>query len=512
MVLIGAVALLIIWLLTRIFDFLQPVLVPLAIAGIIAYLLEPLIKRLHQRGLKRGTAMLVVYIGFHSLFAVLIWLIVPPVISQSIKFVNTNELSGKFLSGVAQLLEPGHEKTTAGAAADTPKTTQPATTTPTTPPAPPADTNPGAPPAPATGETPPAANSSSPLNLGTLSKSVDTQLKNASANWNESLHLIAKKGTEWWNEHKTELTAKAGGWAISKLQGALGLVGYLIGIILVPLYLYYFLKESAAISSTWSDYLPLKQSQFKTEVVDTLNEINGYLISFFRGQMLVSMIDGILVGIFLTIIGLPYGLLIGVCVALLGLLPYIGSLICWIPAVVISFAHFSQTRVLPIDSKVLEVFKNNPSGPNSPIHLVNGEMVANAPNQLLLYVDGHPLLYEYVNTWGWFPHQIWVYPVIVTLIFIIVQKINSFFTTPRIVGDSVGLHPLTVIFSVLFWSLLIGGFLGALLAVPLTAAVKVLFRRYIWERRLQPQTVGGAAATATATVPEAPAKPAKPAK
>ena len=42
----------------------------------------------------------------------------------------------------------------------------------------------------------------------------------------------------------------------------------------------------------------------------------------------------------------------------------------------------------------------------------------------------------------------------------------------------------TVIFSVLFWSLLIGGLLGALLAVPLTASVKVLFRRYIWERRV----------------------------
>jgi predicted PurR-regulated permease PerM len=37
----------------------------------------------------------------------------------------------------------------------------------------------------------------------------------------------------------------------------------------------------------------------------------------------------------------------------------------------------------------------------------------------------------------------------------------------------------------IFWSLLLGGFLGALLAVPLTAAVKVLFRRYFWDRQLQ---------------------------
>jgi predicted PurR-regulated permease PerM len=37
----------------------------------------------------------------------------------------------------------------------------------------------------------------------------------------------------------------------------------------------------------------------------------------------------------------------------------------------------------------------------------------------------------------------------------------------------------------LFWSLILGGFVGALLAVPLTAAVKVLFRRYIWDRRMK---------------------------
>ena len=39
---------------------------------------------------------------------------------------------------------------------------------------------------------------------------------------------------------------------------------------------------------------------------------------------------------------------------------------------------------------------------------------------------------------------------------------------------------LTVMFSVLFWSFVIGGVVGALLAVPLTASIKVLFTRYIW--------------------------------
>jgi predicted PurR-regulated permease PerM len=209
--------------------------------------------------------------------------------------------------------------------------------------------------------------------------------------------------------------------------GFLGVFGYLIGFIMVPLYLYYFLKEADSIKKNWSQFIPLRASGFKTEVVDVLTEINGYLIAFFRGAMLVSIIDGLLVGFFLILIGLPYATLIGLCVALFGLLPYAGHLICWIAALAVSLAHFA--------------------------------------------VEAH--------RWTWMP-QFWAYPLLVTGIFAVIMKINAMVTAPKIIGDAVGLHALTVIFSVLFWSLLLGPLLGALLAVPLSAAVKVIFRRYIW--------------------------------
>ena len=69
----------------------------------------------------------------------------------------------------------------------------------------------------------------------------------------------------------------------------------------------------------------------------------------------------------------------------------------------------------------------------------------------------------------------------------------------KIVGESVGLHPMTVIASVFLWALILGGLLGAILAVPMTASIKVLFQRYIWRARLAAQTVGGA--TQAAVVP-----------
>ena len=79
----------------------------------------------------------------------------------------------------------------------------------------------------------------------------------------------------------------------------------------------------------------------------------------------------------------------------------------------------------------------------------------------------------------------WMHPLIVTGVFLLVQNLEAIFIAPRIVGNSVGLHPMTVIVSIFVWGLLIGGLLGPILAVPLTATLKVLLARYVWGRRLR---------------------------
>ena len=214
------------------------------------------------------------------------------------------------------------------------------------------------------------------------------------------------------------------------IGGFLGVFGYLIWPIIVPVYLYYFLIESKNIAESWGDYLPLRASVFKDEVVATLEEINGYLIAFFRGQLLVSMINGTITGLLLVSFGLDFGILIGLMLCFLGIIPYIGITLCWVPAVLMAVAQGGSGTWIPADP--------------------------------------------------W-----WLFPLIVTAIFVLVQQVDGLFVTPKIVGESVGLHPMTVIVSVCVWGLLLGGLLGAILAVPLTATVKVLLRRYIWERRLR---------------------------
>jgi predicted PurR-regulated permease PerM len=212
----------------------------------------------------------------------------------------------------------------------------------------------------------------------------------------------------------------------NSLGGFLGVVGFLLSLIIVPIYLFYFLIEAPSIASQWHDYLPLRASAFKDEVVSVLNEINGYLIAFFRGQLVVSTINGAITGILLAVVRLEFGLLIGVALCFLGIVPYLGIAACWLIAVVLAVVQGGSWLV-----------------PEQPF---------------------------------------WLFPLVVTCIFFVVHWLDNLFVTPRIVGESVGLHPFTVIFSVFVWSLLMGGLLGAILAVPLTATVKVLLRRYVWER------------------------------
>ena len=252
-------------------------------------------------------------------------------------------------------------------------------------------------------------------------------------------HLLTENGDQ--------LTRTALNWLKASTR-LFGVLGYLLGFLLVPVYLFYFLNDSAKIKETWVNYIPLKASKFKDEVIDTLSEINGYLISFFRGQVLVSLIDGVLVGIALSLFGLPYGFLIGLALAILGIIPFIGNILCMVPSAIIAYAHFSD-----------------------PAHQ---NFIGSSP---------------------------WAYVGAVIAIFLVVQQINSLVTAPKIVGDSVGLHPMTVIFSILFWSLILGGFLGALLAVPLTAAVKVLFSRYIWQTKISPQLGDSSNLNEQSTIP-----------
>lgn len=346
--LLAAIWLFAIYWLTRALGYLQPLLIPVAVAGILAYLLNPLVEWLCAHGVGRTNAVLYVFaIVFLPLALICIW-VVPEIYHQSLEFAGR----------VPVYVEKGRT-----------------------------------------------------IVVSTVEKYQQRYADNP---------YIQEAGL-WLQKQLPALPPKVWGFITSSLEGFLGVFGFLLGLVVVPIYLFFFLKDAAMISRRWSDYLPLRTSKFKDEVVSCLIEINSYIIAFFRGQILVTLIDGVLIGGMLLGVGLNFAMLIGLMVAILQLIPYLGILLCWIPAVLIAAVQWGD----------------------------------------------------------------WKHPFIVTGIFVLASNLDGLFIAPRIVGNSVGLHPMTIIVSVLGWSLLIGGLLGALLAVPLTATLKVLLKRYVWEKRMR---------------------------
>ncbi len=356
---------------TRLLTFLQPLLLPVAVAGVLAYLLEPLVTWLARRGFPRLLAVIIVFAVFVSGAALTVVGVVPSIYTESVKFSaalpgyleNSWNSLDHFLEQNLEEIQQLSPKVPPGGAA-----------------------------------------------TNDNSKDRFERYRN---------NPYVQQSLQYLKEQLPELAQRT--WAVvqSSLTGVFGVFGFLIGLLIVPIYLFFFLKESPRIAHSWSNYLPLRRSEFRDEVVLVLTEINGYLISFFRGQLLVALINGALTAIGLSILGLQFGFLIGLAFAFFGLVPYVGYIICYIPAVLIAFAQF--------------------------------------------------------NDWA---HPLWV----TAIFFLGVAQMDGLVTTPRIIGNSVGLHPMTVIVSVVLWSLVLGGLLGAILAVPLTATLKVLLRRYVWER------------------------------
>jgi len=156
----------------------------------------------------------------------------------------------------------------------------------------------------------------------------------------------------------------------------------------------------------------------EAEISRTAKEVDEVLGAFFRGQLMVMLALGLIYSIGMSMVGIDLAILIGMGAGLLSIVPYLGSIVGVLVAAGAAIFQFQ------------DVF-----------HLV-----------------------------------------MVLLVFGAGQAAESMYLTPKLVGDRIGLHPVTVIFAVLAGGQLFG-FLGILLALPVAAALNVLVRRMLLKYR-----------------------------
>lgn len=157
-------------------------------------------------------------------------------------------------------------------------------------------------------------------------------------------------------------------------------------------------------------------------------EMDAAVIGFVRGQTSVCLLLGAFYAVALTLTGLSFGLLIGLLSGLISFIPYVGSIIGLVLAGGVAVAQF-------------------------------------------------------------WPDWTWV--AVVLAIFVVGQFVEGNILQPKLVGASVGLHPVWLMFALFAFGYLFG-FVGLLLAVPMAAAIGVLTRFALRQYRASPYYTGEA--------------------
>lgn len=202
-------------------------------------------------------------------------------------------------------------------------------------------------------------------------------------------------------------SAWAGGQAIANLLSLL---------VITPVVAFYVLADWDRMIESIDGWLP---RQHRDTIRELASEMDGAIAGFIRGQSLVCLLLGAYYAVALGLMGLNFGVLIGLISGFLSFIPYVGSLVGLLLAVGVAIVQF--------------------------------------------WPD-------------------WKMPLIAFAIFASGQFFEGNFLSPKLVGEAVGLHPVWLMFALVAFGSLFG-FVGLLLAVPLAAVVGVLsrfaLRRYL---------------------------------
>lgn len=235
------------------------------------------------------------------------------------------------------------------------------------------------------------------------------------------LELVMEKSREFvTSEQFLGFAAEAGKKLAPGIQGLLtGVYGFfagLIGIVIVLLYTVFLLNDFSDVEDRWRTLVPQK---FHEPFLGFFQDFSTVMGRYFRGQFLIAVTTGLLFAVGFSILDLRLAVILGLGVGLLNMVPYL-QLVGVVPAVVLSIVHAFET-------------------PEA---------------------------------------SIWMGLLGLVVVFAAVQLIQDTILVPFLVGRATGLHPAVMLLGIFVWGKLLG-FLGLVLAIPLTGLVTTYYRRHV---------------------------------
>ncbi len=196
---------------------------------------------------------------------------------------------------------------------------------------------------------------------------------------------------------------------------SIDLIMSIFGIFIILIYLIFILLGYPKLKESWPKWIPLK---YRDTAKDIIEDLSNGMRAYFRGQVFIAFIVGILFCIGFKIIGLPLAILLGVSIGLLNLVPYM-QILGFIPAFILCILHSMETE-----------------------------------------------------------QSIWLSLGSTAIVFMIIQLIQEIILIPKIMNKVTGLHPAIILLSLSIWGSLLG-LSGLIIALPISTLLISYYKRHI---------------------------------
>lgn len=204
-----------------------------------------------------------------------------------------------------------------------------------------------------------------------------------------------------------------GVWGL--ITGTASLIMGLVGLAVIGLYLVFLLFDYQKVKEGWKDLIPPAHRDAVTAFV---SDFNSGMNRYFRGQALIASTVGVLFAFGFWLIDLPLGILLGLFIGLLNMVPYL-QVVGLIPAFLLALVHGLESG-----------------------------------------------------------SSLWIPVGLTGLVFVVVQAIQDSILVPKIMGRVTGLSPAVILLSLSVWGKLLGIF-GLLIALPMTCLLLAYYRRFL---------------------------------
>lgn len=209
------------------------------------------------------------------------------------------------------------------------------------------------------------------------------------------------------NSHIISFAQKISSSAVDWAKELISATSHVVmAVLIMPFILFYLLRDGHHLKGHITKYLPIN---WRSSIGDVLTDVNNQLSNYVRGQVTVAIIVALMFSVMFSIIGLSYPIALGIMAGFLNLIPFLGSFLAMIPALILG-------------------------------------MIA-GPFMLLKVI----------------------------IVFAVEQTIEGRFVTPLIIGSSLNIHPITILF-VLLTAGQMFGVIGVLIGIPIYASIKVVLR------------------------------------